>query len=109
MTSPMLESQTPMAKCKARNLCGRSTKPRNALGGRVELLVVNTVRAGACLDASRQKDSLMGRDSGTDSLIRSASRTAADRSVVYVRRARVSSTCVRVAPRCVAKCSANCR
>ena len=44
--------------------------------------MVNTVRAGACLDASRQKDSLMAMDSGTDSLIRSASRTAAARSVV---------------------------
>ena len=82
MTSPMLASHTPMAKCRARNFCGRSTKPASALGGRVEVLVVNTVRAGACLDASRQKDSLMGMDSGTDSLIRSASRTAAARSVV---------------------------
>ena len=48
MTSPMFESQTPMAKCRARNFCGRSTKPASALGGRVEVLVVNTVRAGAC-------------------------------------------------------------
>ena len=90
-----VESQTPMAKCKARNFCGRSTKPASALGGRVDEFVVNTVRAGACLDASRQKDSLMDRDSGTDSLIRSASRTAAARSVVYVRRANVSSICLR--------------
>ena len=43
MTSPMFESHTPMAKCKARNFCGRSTKPANALGDRVEVLVVNTV------------------------------------------------------------------
>jgi hypothetical protein len=64
------------------------------------------VCARACLDASRQKDSLMGRDSGTDSLIRSASRTAAAKSVVYVRRAKVSSTCFGVAPRCAMKCSA---
>jgi hypothetical protein len=99
MTSPMLESHTPMAKCKARSFCGRATKRTNSLGARVEVLVVNTVRAGACLDASRQKDSLMARDSGTDSLIRSASRIAVGRSVVYVSRAKVSSICFRVAPR----------
>ena len=60
---------------------------------------MNTVCAGACFEASRQNASLMPMDSGTDSLIRSASRAAAGRSVVYVSRARVSSICCRVAPR----------
>ena len=54
----------------------------SALGDRVEVFVVNTVCAGACRDASRQNDSLIDMDSGTDSLIKSASRTAVGRSVV---------------------------
>jgi hypothetical protein len=57
-------------------------------------------------EASLEKDSLMDMDSGTDSLIRSASRTAAARSVVYVRRPKVSSICSCVAPRCSMKCAA---
>ena len=73
-----------MAKCNARKFCGRSTKPASALGASVDVLVVKTARGGACRDASRQNASLIGIDSGTDSLIRSASRTAAARSVVYV-------------------------
>src|SRR5918995_453477 len=82
----MFESHTPTAKCKARNFSGRSTKRARVLGGSVEVLVVKTVWGGAFLETSRQKDSLMDRDSGTDSLIRSASCTAAARSVVYSRR-----------------------
>ena len=82
MTSPMLASQTPMAKCRARNRSGRSTKSTSALGASVDVLVVKTVCAGACSDTSRQNDSLMARSSGTDSLIRSASPTAVGRSSV---------------------------
>ena len=48
----------------------------------------------------------MDSASGTDSLIRSASRTASARSVVYVRRAKVASICSCVAPRRSTKCSA---
>ena len=41
----------------------------------------------------------MDKDSGTDSLMRSASPTAVAKSVVYVRRAKVSSICFWTAPR----------
>ena len=51
-------------KVQGKELLGRSTKPASTLGVSVDVLVVNTVRAGACRDASRQNDSLIDSDSG---------------------------------------------
>ena len=79
-----------MAKCRARNFWGPSTKHANTLGTRVELLVVNTVRSAACLETSRQKDSLRTR-LGHGFADEVGIATAFDKSVVYVRRAKVSS------------------